>query len=148
MSRLIWRNTWQNSWHNGSKIGLHGLCSLIWIHTVRINLQIKPDIRSTRFDPLPDDKILDCSKFKKKKCRRHFKVHLKWKMSAISGRKHCEKRRNFLLQAFFPFLTKFSTELSISLVHQNTALSGNGFSYELNSRFQLYTVNSFPNNKL
>ena len=25
-------------------------------------------------------------------CRRHFQVHLKWKISTMKGRKHCEKR--------------------------------------------------------
>ena len=34
-------------------------------------------------------------------CRRHFKVHLEWKISTIYGRKHCEKRRNRLLRAIF-----------------------------------------------
>ena len=41
----------------------------------------------------------------------------------IKGRKHCEKRRNCLLQAISPFLTMFS---NISLVCQNAALCGNG----------------------
>ena len=46
------------------------------------------------------------------KCRRHFKKHLKWrKISAIYGRKHCEKMRNCLLQASSPFLTMFSTAI-------------------------------------
>ena len=44
-------------------------------------------------------------------CRQHFKVHLKWKISTIQGRKHCEKRRNCLLQAISPFLTMFSTAI-------------------------------------
>ena len=44
-------------------------------------------------------------------CRRHFKVHLKWKISTIKGRKHCEKRGNCLLQAISPFLTMFSTAI-------------------------------------
>ena len=41
--------------------------------------------------------------------RRHFKVHLKWKISIKYGRKHCVKRRNCLLQVISPFLTMFST---------------------------------------
>ena len=41
------------------------------------------------------------------KCRQHFKLNLKWKISTIQGRKHCEKRRNCLLQAIFPFLAMF-----------------------------------------
>ena len=32
-------------------------------------------------NPLPDDRILDWSKLKH--CRRHFKVHFKWKISTI-----------------------------------------------------------------
>ena len=50
----------------------------------------------------------------KTNCRQHFKVHLKWKISTIEGRKHCEKRRNCLLQAIslllkcFPQLYTFS----------------------------------------
>ena len=36
------------------------------------------------------------------------KVHLKWKISTILGRKHCGKRRNCLLQVISPFLTMFS----------------------------------------
>ena len=32
------------------------------------------------FNPLPDDKSFDQTE---KKCRRHFKVHLKWKISII-----------------------------------------------------------------
>ena len=41
--------------------------------------------------------------------RKHFKVHLK--ISAIKGRKHCDKRRKCLLQAISPFLTMFSTAI-------------------------------------
>ena len=40
-------------------------------------------------------------------CRRHFKVHLKRKISAMSGIKHCERRRNCLLQAILLFLQCF-----------------------------------------
>ena len=54
-------------------------------------------------------------------CRRHFKMHEKRKICAI---KHCEKRRNCLLQAISPFLTMFSTALFS--VRQNKALCGNG----------------------
>ena len=42
-------------------------------------------------------------------------------MSSIEGRKHCEKRRNCLLQAIFPFVTMFSTA-----THQNAVMCGNG----------------------
>ena len=47
------------------------------------------------------------------------------KISTIKGRKHCEKRRNRLLQAISLFLTMFSTAI-ISLVRQNAVLCGNG----------------------
>ena len=57
--------------------------------------------------PLPDNKILDWSKLKQ--IADHIKVHLKWKISTILGRKHCQKRRNCLLQGISPFLTMFST---------------------------------------
>ena len=57
-------------------------------------------------------------------CRQHFKVHLKRKISTIQGKKHCEKRRNCLLQAISPFLTMFST--AVSLVRQNAVLCCNG----------------------
>ena len=43
------------------------------------------------------------------------------------GRKHCEKRRNCLLQAISPFLTMFSS----SLERQNAVLCGNGLTLEL-----------------
>ena len=43
------------------------------------------------------------------------------------GRKHCEKRRNCLLQAIAPFLTMFSTVIHcISFMRQNAVLCGNG----------------------
>ena len=61
-------------------------------------------------NPLPDDKILDWSKIETS-CRKHFKVHLELKISAIYGRKHCEKRRNCLLQAISPFIRMFSTAI-------------------------------------
>ena len=41
------------------------------------------------------------------------------------GYKHCEKRRNCLLQAISPFLTLFSTAFW-SIVRQNAVLCGNG----------------------
>ena len=44
-------------------------------------------------------------------------------MKKKSGGKHCEKRRNCLLQAISPFLTMFSYRC-ISLVHQNAAWCG------------------------
>ena len=44
-------------------------------------------------------------------CRRHLKMDLKWKISTTLGRKHCEKRRNCLLQALSPFLAIFSTAI-------------------------------------
>ena len=49
-------------------------------------------------------------------CTRHLKVHLKWKNSTTYGRKHCEKRRNCLLQAISPFLTMFSTATNLQCV--------------------------------
>ena len=49
----------------------------------------------------------------KTNCRRHLKVHLKWKISIMWVRKHCEKRRNCLLQAISPFLTMFSIVIYI-----------------------------------
>ena len=47
-------------------------------------------------------------------CRRHFKVHLKRKISTTYSVKHCEKKRNCLLQAISPFLTMFSTSIYLS----------------------------------
>ena len=44
-------------------------------------------------------------------CRRHFKVHLKCKISTTESGKQCEKRRNCLLQAISHFLTMFSTAI-------------------------------------
>ena len=52
-------------------------------------------------------------------CRRHFKGHLQRKMSAMLGRKHCEKRRNCLLQAISPFLTMFTTAIYLQCVKTN-----------------------------
>ena len=40
------------------------------------------------------------------------------KISAIWGRKHCEKRRNCLLQAISPFLTMFSTAIYLKCVKE------------------------------
>ena len=37
-------------------------------------------------------------------------------ISAIKGRKHCEKRRNCFLQAISPFLTMFSTAIYLQCV--------------------------------
>ena len=79
-------------------------------------------------NPLPDDKILDWSNFETN-CRQHFKVHLKWKISTMLGRKNCEKRRNCLLQAISPFLTVVFHSY-ISLVRQNVVLCGNGLKTE------------------
>ena len=66
-------------------------------------------------------------------CRRHFKVYLKWKISTIHARKHCEKRRNCLLQAISPFLTMFFTAIYLSLVRQNEVLCGNGLTLSMDS---------------
>ena len=41
-------------------------------------------------------------------------------------RKHCEKRKNCLLQAISPFPTIFSTA-----IYQNAALCGNGLTLDL-----------------
>ena len=51
------------------------------------------------FNPLPDDEILDWSKLKQ------------IADDILKGRKHCEKRRNCLLQASSPFPTMFSTAI-------------------------------------
>ena len=61
-------------------------------------------------NPLPDDKIFQRSKFKQI-ADNIFEVHLKRKISAIYGRKNCEKRRNRSLQAISPFCTMFSTAI-------------------------------------
>ena len=53
-------------------------------------------------NPLPDDKILDRSKLKQI-ADDIVKVHLKWKISTIQGRKHCEKWRNCLFKQFLLF---------------------------------------------
>ena len=63
-------------------------------------------------NPLPDDKILDWSKVKQiaddiLTCIQNEKI------SAIYGRKHCEKRRKCLLQVISPFLTMFSTAIDL-----------------------------------
>ena len=47
---------------------------------------------------LPNSKIVDFQI--ETNCRRHFKMHLKRKISAIHGKKHCDKRRNCLSQCF------------------------------------------------
>ena len=81
-------------------------------------------------NPLPDDKILDRCKLKPieddiLKCIQNEKI------SAIYGRKHCEKRRNCLLQAISPFPHDVFHSY-ISLVRQIVALFSNGlnrFSY-------------------
>ena len=46
-------------------------------------------------------------------------------ISTIHGRKHCEKRRNCLLQVIPPFLTMFSTA-----IYQTAGLGGNGLNRE------------------
>ena len=80
----------------------------------RTNEQVfPPDLTSiTAVKPLPDDKVLYWSKLKQTaddilKCIKYKKI------SAIHvyGRKHCEKRRNCLLQGISPFLTMFSTAI-------------------------------------
>ena len=52
-------------------------------------------------NPLPDNRILDWSKLKQ----------IADDISAIKGRKHCEKKSNCLLQVISPFLTIFSTAI-------------------------------------
>ena len=54
-------------------------------------------------------------------CRKYFKAHLERKITIENT---VRKRKNCLLQAISPFLTLFST--AISLVCQNAALCGNG----------------------
>ena len=46
-----------------------------------------------------------------KVCRRQFKIWLIWQKVIQTGRKHCGKRRNCLLQAISPFPTVFSKGL-------------------------------------
>ena len=83
------------------------------------------------FNLLPDDKLLDWKI--EINYRRYFKAYLKWKVSAIWGRKHYEKRRKLSLQEKEKLLVtnniSFSHNVShsyISLVHQNVVLCGNG----------------------
>ena len=52
-------------------------------------------------------------------------MHLKCKISTIQGRKHCEKRRNWLLQVISPFSHNVFHSFN-SIVCQNAALCGNG----------------------
>ena len=66
-------------------------------------------------NPLPDDKILDWSKLEQIADNKS-KVYFKCKISAIQGRKHCEKIRNWLLQAISPFLTVFSAVIYLQCV--------------------------------
>ena len=47
----------------------------------------------------------------KKVCRRQFQIWRKWQKVIQMGRKHCGKRRNFLLWTISPFLTVFSKGL-------------------------------------
>ena len=44
-------------------------------------------------------------------CRRQFQIGQKWQKVFQTGKKHCEKRRNCLLQAISPFPTVFSKGL-------------------------------------
>ena len=78
------------------------------------------------FNPLLDNKILDWSKLKQN-CRWHFKVHLKWKISAILVRKHGETRGprwpwiahlifwDCSIQFFFVAFRKEFTKISLCL---------------------------------
>ena len=56
---------------------------------------------------------------------RHFKVHLKWKISTIWGRKHFERKEKLLVTSNFSFSHNVFHSY-ISLVHQNSVLCGNG----------------------
>ena len=56
-------------------------------------------------------------------CRQHFKVHLKWKISTIQGRKHCKKMRIATYNFSFSHNVIHSY---ISLVRQNVVLCGTG----------------------
>ena len=58
----------------------------------------------------------------------------------MQSRKHCEKRRNCLLQAISPFLTMFST----ALVCQNVVLCGNGVT-EILTLYQTTKIQNGPN---
>ena len=53
------------------------------------------------------------------------KVHLKWEISSIYGRKHCEKKEKLLVRSNFSFSHNVFHSY-ISLVHQNAVLCGNG----------------------
>ena len=66
------------------------------------------------FNPLPDDnfRLVQIET----NCRRHFKVHLKQKISAIQGRTNFENGRNCLLQAISPFLAMFSIAIYLQCV--------------------------------
>ena len=67
-------------------------------------------------------------------------MHLKWKISAIYGRKHCEKRRNCLLQAISPFLTMFPKAIYLMCVKMwHCVIMG---------LFISVRVNSLPNDKI
>ena len=55
----------------------------------------------------------------KTNCRQHFRVHSKLKNKChnkLYGRKHCDKRRNCLLQAISPFFTMFSTTIYLQCI--------------------------------
>ena len=60
-------------------------------------------------NPLPDKKfrIFQTERI----CRRQFQIWWKWLKVIQTGRKHCGKRRNCLLQAISPFPTVFSKGL-------------------------------------
>ena len=70
--------------------------------------------------PIPDDKILDWSKLKQTADNFSFSHNVFHSYislvrqnvvlcgNRLKGRKHCEKRRNCLLQAISPFLMMFS----------------------------------------
>ena len=51
---------------------------------------------------------------------------------SIYGRKHCEERRNCLFQAISPFLTMFST--TITLVRQTAVLCCNGLIHHFEAK--------------
>ena len=71
------------------------------------------------FNPLPDDKIFRLVQ-NETNCRQHSKVHLKWKICTMQGRKHCYKRRcllQFLLfSQCFPQLDIFSVSKCSTIV--------------------------------
>ena len=100
-------------------------CNLVqWIGRVYFNSEDTLSIHGITIEPITRRQNFR-QVLVETNCRRHFKVNLKWKIGAIQCRKHCEKRRNCLLQAISPFSHNVFHSY-ISLVRQDAALCGNG----------------------